>query len=105
MTEFVRVSTATRDEAVSLARSAVQARLAAGAQVVGPVASVVWHLGELMEGEEWQVLLHTRTALYPVLEAHIIERHPWQRPEIAAVPLTAGSAAYLNWLRRTTGSA
>lgn len=105
--EFVQVSTAaaTRAEAASLVRSAVEARLAAGGQVVGPAASVVWHLGELVEGEEWQVLLRTRADLYPALEAHLIEQHPWKNPEVAAVPLVAGSAAYLDWLHQMTGPA
>ena len=102
--EFLQVSTAaeSREQAVVLARSAVAARLAAGAQVVGPVASVVWHLGELVEGEEWQVVLRTRVDLYADLEAHLIGHHPWQNPEVAAVPLAAGSAGYLDWLRRAT---
>jgi periplasmic divalent cation tolerance protein len=102
--DFVQVSTAaeSRDVAVALARSAVEARLAAGAQIVGPVASIVWHLGELVQSEEWQVLLRTRTELYPALEAHLIERHPWKNPEVAAVPLVAGSGGYLDWLNRAT---
>jgi periplasmic divalent cation tolerance protein len=102
--EFVQVSTATesREEAAKLARSAVLARLAAGAQIVGPVASIVWHLGELVEGEEWQVLLRTKRELYEALAAHLIEHHPWKNPEVAAVPLTAGSTTYLDWMRRMT---
>ncbi len=54
MTDYVQVSTAVadREAARTLARSVIAAGLAAGAQIVGPVASVVWHLGELAEGEE-----------------------------------------------------
>ncbi|MYS33686.1 divalent cation tolerance protein CutA [Streptomyces sp. SID4920] len=54
MTDYVQVSTATgtRDEAVALAGRAVRAPLAAGAQIVGPVTSVFWHLGEYGTGEE-----------------------------------------------------
>jgi periplasmic divalent cation tolerance protein len=103
----VQVSTATdsQESATTLGRSAVEARLAAGAQIVGPVASVVWHLGELVEGAEWQVLLRTRTELYAALEAHLVEHHPWKNPEVAAVPLTAASAAYIDWVRRMTEGA
>jgi periplasmic divalent cation tolerance protein len=102
--DFIQVSTAaeSRESALALARSAVEARLAAGAQVVGPVASVVWHLGELIGGEEWQVLLRTRAELYPALEAHLIEAHPWKNPEVTAVPLVAASAGYMDWLDRAT---
>ena len=69
MTDFVQVSTATetREQAVLLAESVVRARLAAGAQVVGPVTSVFWHLGEFGTGEEWQLLLKTTAERYPAL--------------------------------------
>lgn len=104
MSDYLQVSTTaeSREAAVTLARSAVETRLAASAQVVGPVISVFWHSGELGEGEEWQVLLKTSGERYSDLEAHLIENHPWQNPEITAVPLVAGSASYFAWLRKTT---
>jgi periplasmic divalent cation tolerance protein len=105
MTDFVQVSTATatREQAVQLAESVVRARLAAGAQVVGPVTSVFWHLGEFGTGEEWQLLLKTTAERYPALEAHLVEHHPWDKPEVAAVPIVAGSEAYLRWIAGSTG--
>jgi periplasmic divalent cation tolerance protein len=104
MTGFVEVSTATdsREAAQQLARSAVQARLAAGAQIVGPVESVFWHLGEFGTGQEWRLLFKTHMDRFTELEAHLLEHHPWKNPEISAVPIVAGPAGYLNWLRRTT---
>ena len=100
----VSTATATRDEAVQLAGSAVGAGLAASAQVVGPVVSVFWHEGQYGEGEEWQVLLKTTERRYAELEAHLLEQHSWANPEVSAVEITAGSAAYLDWLDRTTKS-
>ncbi|MGW5349138.1 divalent-cation tolerance protein CutA [Streptomyces sp. NPDC004031] len=104
MTDLVQVSTAaaTREQAVRLAESAVRARLAAGAQVVGPVVSVFWHQGEFGTGEEWQVLLKTTATRYPALEAHLLEQHPWEKPEVVAVPIVAGSEAYLRWVADST---
>jgi periplasmic divalent cation tolerance protein len=100
MTDFLQVSTATenREAAERLARSVVAARLAAGAQIVGPVTSVFWHLGEFGTGEEWQLLFKTRADLYAELEAHLMEQHPWENPEIAAVPIVAGAPACLRWI-------
>ncbi|WP_405985635.1 divalent-cation tolerance protein CutA [Streptomyces sp. NBC_00872] len=98
----VSTATGTREEAVALAKSVVTARLAAGAQVVGPVVSVFWHRGEFGTGEEWQLLLKTRADRYPELETHLLRHHPWDNPEVAAVPLVAGSAAYLRWVGTTT---
>ncbi|GAB3815082.1 divalent-cation tolerance protein CutA [Kribbella italica] len=104
MSEYLQVSTATatRDEAVQLAGSAVGAGLAAGAQVVGPVISVFWHEGQYGEGEEWQLLLKTTERRYAELEAHLLEKHSWENPEVSAVAITAGAAGYRDWLDRTT---
>ncbi|MGY5126211.1 MULTISPECIES: divalent-cation tolerance protein CutA [Streptomyces] len=104
MTEFLQVSTATenREAAVKLAQSVVSARLAAGAQIIGPVVSVFWHQGEFGTGEEWQLLLKVRADRYDEIEAHLLERHPWQNPEVSAVRIVAGSDAFLRWVETTT---
>jgi periplasmic divalent cation tolerance protein len=105
MADYLQVSTATptRDDAVRLAGSAVSAGLAAGAQVVGPVISVFWHNEAYGEGEEWQVLLKTTAARYAELEAHLLAEHPWQNPELGAVPIVNGSEGYLAWLDKAAG--
>jgi periplasmic divalent cation tolerance protein len=99
----VQVYTATesREAAVALGKSATEARLAAGVQVVGPVASLFWHLGEFGQGEEWQVIFKTTAARYPDLEAHLLEHHPWKNAEIIAVPIVAGASGYVDWVSRT----
>ncbi|MEU9486459.1 divalent-cation tolerance protein CutA [Streptomyces decoyicus] len=104
MTEFLQVSTATetREAAVKLAQSVVSARLAAGAQIIGPVVSVFWHQGEFGTGEEWQLLLKVRADRYNKIEAHLLEHHPWQNPEVSAVRIVAGADAYLRWVETTT---
>src|SRR3954469_6063478 len=83
MADHVQVSTAapSREAAVELLNSAVKARLAAGGQVTGPAITAFWHLGELGNGEEWTVVLKTTSQRYPELEAHLIEAHPWDKPE------------------------
>lgn len=95
-TALRRVTSATPDldSAKSLARSAVAARLAGNAQIVGPVISMFRHLGEAGEGEEYPLTLSTTAAAHPALEAHLVEHHPWENPEITAIPLAAASDAY-----------
>lgn len=107
MAEYVQVTTATetREEAVRLGKSAVAARLAAGAQIIGPVGSVFWHLGELEEGEEWQLVLKTTADRFPELEAHLIAEHSWQKPEVVAVPFVAVSKPYGEWISTTVTAA
>lgn len=100
MTDYVQVSTATetRQQAIDLASGAVQRRLAAGAQVIGPVTSVFWHLGEYGTSEEWQLLLKTTADRYPELEAHLLEHHPWDNPEVCAVPIVMGAERCKRWI-------
>ncbi|MEV5296731.1 divalent-cation tolerance protein CutA [Amycolatopsis methanolica] len=95
------MATPSRDLATELARSVVEAKLAAGGQVIGPVTSVFWHLGEFGAGEEWTVILKTTEDRYKQLEQHIVEHHEWTNPEITAIPLVAGLAPYLEWVERT----
>jgi periplasmic divalent cation tolerance protein len=104
MTELLTVSTATpsQESALRLAESAIAAGLAAGGQVTGPVASVFWHKGEFGQGEEWVISFKTSAARYAELEAHVIEHHEWQNPEVTAVPLARASAAYVEWVERVT---
>jgi periplasmic divalent cation tolerance protein len=101
MTEFVQVSTATpeRQQAVELAKGAVQGRLAAGSQIIGPVGSVFWHLGEFGEGEEWRLLVTTTSERYPELEKYLLENHPWDNPELLAVPIANGAPRCLQWIK------
>jgi periplasmic divalent cation tolerance protein len=106
MGEYVQVSTAVgdRETGAELARSAVEARLAASAQVCGPVLSAYWHLDEFGQGEEWRVLFKTTVARYPELEAHLLAHHPWSNPEVVALPLVSGASAYLDWVDRVTAT-
>ncbi|GAB7039685.1 MULTISPECIES: divalent-cation tolerance protein CutA [Catenuloplanes] len=104
MTDALLVATAvpSHDDAVAIARAAIEASLAGSAQIVGPVESVFRHLGEVGTGEEWQVLLRTTDASYAALEAHLVEAHPWDNPEVIAIPLVRATPAYLAWLQRAT---
>lgn len=103
MADYLNVSTATEthEQALALTQSAVHARLAAGAQIIGPVTSVFWHAGEFGTSEEYQLVLKTSAAKYAELEAHLIEHHPWKNPEVTATPIVQGSAPYLEWIDRT----
>jgi periplasmic divalent cation tolerance protein len=88
----VQAAAPTKEMATELVKGAVEAKLAAGGQVVGPVISAFWHLGEFGTGEEWQVILKTTDVRYPELERHIVERHESTNLEITAIPLAAGLA-------------
>ena len=104
MTEYCVVLTTTdsREAAQALARSVVAARLAACGQIVGPIESVFWWDGQLDDAAEYQVWFKTTDERYEALAAHIAEQHSYDVPEILRVPVEAGGASYLAWLRAET---
>ncbi|HEY5354080.1 MAG TPA: divalent-cation tolerance protein CutA [Streptosporangiaceae bacterium] len=98
----VQTTTDSRAEAVELGRDAVQARLAACAQVAGPVLSSYWWEGDLERAEEWTLLLKLPATRYQELADFLTQRHSYDEPEIVATPIVAGSAAYLSWMEEVT---
>lgn len=102
METFIQVVTTVekREDAQRIARVLVEKRLAACAQVVGPVTSTYWWEGRVEVAEEWQCLLKTREDRFGALEQAIREIHPYEVPEIISMPLVQVSSAYREWLRR-----
>ncbi|MHC0429830.1 divalent-cation tolerance protein CutA [Streptomyces sp. O3] len=98
----VLTTTDAAEKAEAIARGAVDARLAACAQISGPVTSVYRWNGGIETDEEWQVLLKTTAERYPELEEWITEAHDYDTPEIIATPVLRGSAAYLDWVVQET---
>nr|WP_306321753.1 MULTISPECIES: divalent-cation tolerance protein CutA [unclassified Streptomyces] len=98
----VLTTTDAADKAADLARGAIRDRVAACAQVSGPVTSVYRWEGEVETADEWQVLFKTTSARYPDLEAWLTAHHDYDTPEIIATPVVRGSAAYLDWVRAET---
>lgn len=93
-----------RDAANRLGRRLVEERLAACAQVVGPVSSVYWWQGEIETAGEWYCHLKSTAERVPALITRIRELHPYETPEIIALPVTEGNAAYLQWIADSVGT-
>lgn len=100
----VLTTTDSADKAEALARGAVEARLAACAQIAGPVTSVYRWQGAIETDEEWQVLFKTTEARYAALEAHLLAAHDYDTPEIIATPVVHASPAYLAWIATETAA-
>ena len=88
---------ASRDAAGQLAGALVRGRLAACAQVSGPVASTWRWRGTVEQGEEWVCQLKTTRARLAALESELGRLHSYELPEVTVVPLD-GSRAYLAWI-------
>lgn len=78
-------------------------RLVACGQLIGPMTSRYWWAGKLQRSEEWLVLLKTRSGLTERVSDVIVEHHPYEIPEIVAIPIVAGLADYLHWVDDVTG--
>lgn len=101
---YVQVQTATDslEAATKIARSSVEARLAACAQVVGPITSTYRWQGQVEVAEEWLVLIKTADEKLDDLVTHIRGEHSYDTPEIIATPIIGGNADYLAWITSTT---
>jgi len=104
MTDYIQVvtTTARREEADQIATTLVEERLVACAQIVGPIRSIYRWKGNIETSEEWQCWAKSRRGLYERVEQCVRRLHPYEVPEILAVPVVAGSASYLAWLEAET---
>jgi periplasmic divalent cation tolerance protein len=91
-----------REAAVAVADAVVLARVAACAQIVGPIFSTYWWQGQVERAEEWQVLMKTTAERYPDLERVVRAAHSYDVPEIIATPIVSASADYISWIDAET---
>jgi periplasmic divalent cation tolerance protein len=91
-----------REAAVKLAQALVDRRLAACVNVLAECTSVFRWKGVVESAAEVPVLIKTRAARYEQVEAAIRELHPYDLPEIIAVPVSRGHDEYLQWVADET---
>jgi periplasmic divalent cation tolerance protein len=103
VTGCCQVTTTLPDQAAAerLASVVVEERLAACAQVLGPISSTYHWQGATERATEWYCHLKTTEARLPALQARIGELHPYDVPEIIALPIVDGNAEYLRWIEQT----
>lgn len=91
-----------RDAALKIARALIERKLAACVNILAECTSVYrWH-GRLETAAEVPLLIKTRAALYPEIEAAIKSLHPYELPEIVAVSVERGLPEYLEWVGAET---
>lgn len=91
-----------RDSAARLAQTLVERRLAACVNVLSPCRSFYRWKGKIEDTEEFPLLIKTTRDRYAELESVIRAGHPYELPEIVAVPLTGGLPAYIEWVESET---
>jgi periplasmic divalent cation tolerance protein len=106
MAEFLQVTTTagSREEAERIALALVERRFAGCVQIIGPMTSIYRWQGQVEQAAEWLCLIKTTRSRYADVEQTILELHSYECPEIIAMPIEAGSPAYLEWLaKESTG--
>lgn len=91
-----------RASAERLADALIDARAAACVNILAPCRSVYRWQGAVQHDEEHPVLIKTTPERYPALEAAIRAGHPYELPEIVAVPIERGLPEYLAWVAAET---
>jgi periplasmic divalent cation tolerance protein len=91
-----------QDCADRLAKGVIEARLAACVNRLSPVQSVYRWEGQIESASEIPLVIKTTAERYPELEAWLHAAHPYEVPEIIALPLAAGLPGYLAWVRQET---
>src|SRR5436305_10435104 len=90
---------ATEADAESLARALLDARLAACVSIVPGVRSFYHWKGEIESAVECQLIVKTSRDLFPALRAEIEKLHPYELPELFALPIVEGAENYLFWMQ------
>lgn len=98
----VTLTAPTAADAERLGQLAVRGRLAACAQVSGPVTSSYWWNGEITHAAEWTCTFKTTRRRLPALMATLRGAHPYEVPEILVTSLVGGDPDYLAWVRAET---
>lgn len=100
-TDAVQVITtvATTDDAKYIAKTLLEARVAGCVQIMGPVRSMYWWKGELVDEAEYMCIIKTTADRFEAIDALLQEQHPYETPEIMMLPFSAGSEDYISWLK------
>ncbi len=107
MREFILVITTLddKDKAKIIARKLVEEDYAACVQILGPGESVYRWRGKVEEAKEWLLFIKTTSERYKGLETLIKRLHPYEVPEIIALPIIDGNEDYLRWIVDEIGDA
>jgi periplasmic divalent cation tolerance protein len=98
----VMTTVSNKEQAEKLARTVLEARLAACVQIQ-EITSYYWWDEKINQEPEQLMYLKTTADKYPALEALLIANHSYNTPEILQLPVEAGFEKYLNWMQKEVG--
>lgn len=99
---LIYVTAGSRREALDIGRTLVESRLAACANVLGPMTSIYWWEGAVNEDDEVSLILKTRDGLVGKVIEKIKDMHSYDCPCVVSLPITGGNQAFLDWIEAVT---
>jgi periplasmic divalent cation tolerance protein len=99
---IVLVTCGSEEEAIKIAQSLVEERLAACVNLVSPVRSIYRWEGKIWDEKEWILIIKTQKQRFEKLERKVKSLHSYSVPEIIGLPIIEGSSSYLDWLEEMT---
>src|SRR4030043_56526 len=104
MLEFivVFVTCGSEEEALKIAHSLVEERLAACVNLISPVRSIYRWEGKIWDEKEWILFIKTQKERFEELERKVKSLHSYSVPEIVGIPIIEGASSYLEWLTEMT---
>lgn len=104
MPDYIEVHSTidSKEQADKICAAVVEARLAACAQVSGPIRSTYWWQGKIERADEFFLMMKTTSDRFDEVARVIRENHSYEVPDIVAVPLVDGVADYLRWISAET---
>jgi periplasmic divalent cation tolerance protein len=94
----VLVTASSQEECEKIARYLVEHRLAACANITGPVRSIYRWEGKLQTQQEFLMLLKSTRELFESIQEGVLRLHSYGTPEVVCLPIIDGSPEYLNWI-------
>ena len=85
-----------------LAQTLLSEKLAACVNLIPQVTSLYYWQGKMEESQEVQLVIKTRRTMFGVLQERLLSLHPYEVPEILALPILCGNPAYLQWVQEQT---
>lgn len=101
---MIYITCGSHEEASKIARTVVEQRLAACANIIGGMRSVYWWEGEVNEDDEVVLILKTTTERVADLTERVKALHSYDVPCVVEIPLAGGNAAYLDWIVAETAA-
>ena len=99
---IVLITVPSKDVGLKIARSLVESQLAACVNLLPAIRSVYRWEGSVAEDEELLLIVKTKHSLFDQLSELVVQNHPYDVPEVIALPIVAGLKAYLTWIDEET---